>query len=116
VCELAPYPLTPAKLNLRTGPERMSFGGGGMTLATTGWESTQAETRDVMKYGLHEVKIKPATGVGPVTAFYVSTLLFSLCPCLLAILWGFGHGPCTRAMLRVMLQSLPAVCCHCTQP
>jgi hypothetical protein len=71
VCELAPYPLTRAKLHLPLGESGVTFTGGLLELSMNGSVGVRAETVDLMKFGLHEVEIRAAAGSGPVSAFYV---------------------------------------------
>jgi hypothetical protein len=73
VCELAPYPLTAATVNQgdQYQSARVNFNAGTMTLNMVGTAGSRIETKDVMKYGLHEVKLQAAAGVGAVSSFYV---------------------------------------------
>ena len=46
-----------------------------MTLSMHGTDGARVQTKDVVKYGLHEINIRAAAGAGPVSTFYVSSRL-----------------------------------------
>jgi hypothetical protein len=112
VCELAPYPIARTTLNLPWGPDRMSFTNGLMTLNMFGADGARAETVDVMKYGLHEVKIKAASGVGPISTFYVSTC----CAPLTRFLGAHWHVAAACGLVPLAAAATPGGYCMWSSP
>jgi hypothetical protein len=70
---------------------------GVLTLTMVGRDGAQVRTKDVMKYGLFEIKLQAAAGPGAVSAFFVSACCF----CRLSVLLGVALLCCAPFSARV---------------